>query len=460
MTAPTTIDGNPRPSPLSPRPYKFPRFERVTLDTGLELVVAPVHKLPLVTVVALVDAGALSDPTGREGLALITARALAEGTERSDGATLAERFELLGTAFDASADWDAATAGLTVVSERLPEALALFAEVITLPAFPEREIERIKAERLADLLQLRTEPRGLADEMFARFVYVPESRYARPDGGDAESVGALTRDEIVASYRARYRPQGSTLIVVGDVTVERAVQLVNDAFGGWRGKGATPATTVDRPATTQRRIHIVTKEDAPQSELRIGHPGIPRRHPDYYAVVVMNMVLGGLFNSRINLNLREAHAYTYGAFSSFDWRRGAGPFEVSTAVKSDVTDAAAAEVIKEIDRIRGEEIADDELSLATSYLDGVFPIRYETTAAIANALATLVLYGLPEDYFDTYRDRIRAVQRGEVRRVAETHLHPEQMQIVVVGDPGVVRAPMESLGIGPVTVYDAEGRPV
>jgi zinc protease len=456
MTAPT--GARPRPGPLAPRPYKFPRFERIMLENGLELVVAPVEKLPIVTVLALIDGGAVSDSTGREGLAMLTARALIEGTQRSDGAALSERFELLGTSMEASADWEAAMAAMTVASERLPQALSIFAEVITTPAFSDREIERLKAERLADLLQLRAEPRGLADEMFARFVYASDSRYSRPDGGDAETVGALTRDDVVAFYQARYRPQGSTLIIVGDVTVERAAQLVRESLGSWRGAKAQVASTPDRAASDQRRVHLVTKDDAPQSELRIGHVGIPRTHPDYFQVVVMNMVLGGLFNSRINLNLREAHAYTYGAFSSFDWRRGSGPFEVSTAVKSDVTDAAAAEVLKEIDRVRAEEITVEELSLATSYLDGVFPIRYETTAAIANALATLVMFGLPEDYFDTYRDKIRAVTRADVLRVATAHLHPDRLQTVVVGDPAIVRSQLESLGSGPLTVYDAEGR--
>src|SRR6185503_11550564 len=156
----------------------------------------------------------------------------------------------------------------------------------------------------------------------------------------------------------------------------------------------------DHPAARQRGVHIIAKGDAPQSELRIGHVGIPRNHPDFFPVNVMNAVLGGLFNSRINLNLREAHAYTYGAFSAFEWRRQAGPFVVSTAVKSDITDAAAKQVLIEIDRIRAEPVAADELSLATSYLDGVFPIRFETTAAIAAALSVLVIHRLPEDYYD------------------------------------------------------------
>jgi zinc protease len=186
---------------------------------------------------------------------------------------------------------------------------------------------------------------------------------------------------------------------------------------------------------------------------------VPRRHPDYFPIVVMNAILGGLFSSRINLNLREAHAYTYGAFSSFDWRRDAGPFSVATAVRSDVTDAAVREILVEIDRMRAGEVSDSELTLATSYLDGVFPIRFESTTAIANALASLVSYGLPNDYFDRYRANIRAVTATDVLNAARTHVRPDHLQIVAVGDPALVRAPLEQLSVGPVLLYDSDGSP-
>ena len=205
-------------------------------------------------------------------------------------------------------------------------------------------------------------------------------------------------------------------------------------------------------------MHIVAKADAPQSELRIGHIGIPRNHPDFFAVNVMNAILGGLFNSRINLNLREVHGYTYGAFSVFDWRRQAGPFLVQTAVKSDITDAAAREVLTEIERIRADRVGDDELSLATSYLDGVFPIRFETTAAIAAALSVLVVHGLPDDYYERYRERVRGVTRDQILEAARRHLHPEALQLVVVGDPAVVHDRLAAMQFGPVSLYDASGQ--
>ena len=451
---------NERPAAGPPREYRFPRFERRTLDNGLEVIVAPVTKLPLATVLLVVDAGASADPVGAEGLAMLTAQLLLEGTRAiPDGAQLTERFERLGAAVDAHATWDAALVRMTAMTDRLEPAMALFADVITTPTFPAREVERLRAERLAELLQQRAEPRGLADEMFERFTYDPASRYSRPDGGSESSVRGIARDDVAGFHERRFRPAGATLIIAGDVTVEQAVRLVSGTLGGWRGEAPSAALTSDAPARRSRAIHLVAKEDAPQSELRIGHPGVPRAHPDYFPIVVMNAVLGGLFSSRINLNLREKNAFTYGAFSEFAWRRQAGPFVVSTAVKSEVTDAAAREVLHEIDRVRAEEIAEDELTLATSYLDGVFPIRYETTAAIAAALASLVVYRLSEDYFDTYRSRIRAVTRADVLEVARAHLDPDALQMVIVGDPHAIQEPLEKLGFGDVTVYDATGVP-
>lgn len=455
----TIVNAPSRPTPGPTRDYRFPTFERLTMDSGLSIVIAPVAKLPVVTVMALVDAGASADPRGQEGVAQLTAHVLAEGTERSDGAELAERFERLGTALDTGADWDSSTVRITVTPQRLPEALTLVAEVIRVPSFAEREVERLKQERLAELLQQQTEPRGLADDMFGRFVYSVNSRYAVPDGGTETTVSALGRDLVHEFYQARYAPSSTTLIIVGDVTRESAHAMVADAFGAWTGPVVSRIAISDQPATSTRTVHIVEKVDAPQSELRVGHVGVPRLHPDYFAIVVMNAILGGLFSSRINLNLREAHAYTYGAFSSFDWRRDAGPFTVATAVRSDVTDAAVRETLLEIERMQASEVTDTELSLATSYLDGVFPIRFESTTAIANALASLVSYGLPDDYYDRYRANIRSVTASDVLRAARAHLRLDALQIVTVGDPTVVRGPLEALGIGPVRIYDAEGHP-
>jgi zinc protease len=443
----------PKPSPASPRDYNFPHFDRRTLSNGVQLLVAPVSKLPLITVVAIVEAGASVEPHDQRGVAALTARLLLEGTVKMDGAALAEQFERIGASVEAHADWDVATVSLTALSDRLPDVLALVRDLLQWPAFSEREVQRLKEQRLADLLQQLAEPRALADEQFAHATYDAAARYAEPAEGNAASVRALNRTDVHTFHVARYQPGGTTLIFTGDVTVDTAVALAESLFSDWKGVCPAPAPSGIDAAQPGRLVRVVAKADASQSELRVGHAGLPRTAADYFDVMVMNAVLGGLFSSRINLNLREAHGYTYGAYSAFEWRRGAGPFVVQTAVKSDMTGAAVQEILNEIERIRTAPISEDELTLATSYLNGVFPIRYETTAAIAGALQNLVIHGLPEDYYDVYRSKVRAVTTGSVLRAAQQHLHPEQLRIVVVGDPDIVAAPVAAvMGMTPEIV--------
>jgi zinc protease len=444
-----------RPKPGPARSYRFPQFKDEILPTGVRLITAPVAKLPLVTVLVLVNAGSTSEPRGKEGVAALTAAALLEGTTRFDGAELAEKFEQLGTSLESGADWDSAFLKITVLSNKLEEATRLLGEAISSPVFPEREVERLKAERLAEILQLETEPRGLADEKFSEFLYDDESRYSRPDEGSTESVSSLMRGDVEQFYRSNYNSGSTTVIVAGDISSENANKLVIEAFRKWPSGSSQHQTLSGKARRNRKSTHIVNKPDAPQSELRVGHVGLPRKHPDFFPTLVMNAVLGGLFGSRINLNLREAHGYTYGASSFYDWRRGPGPFVVSTAVESEVTAAALREILTEIDRIRGEKISAEELSLARDYLEGVFPIRYETTAAIASALATLAIYDLPSDYYDTYRANIHNVSEDSVLGAAKAHLHPELLQTVIVGDAATVRGSLTDQSPGEVTVHNA-----
>jgi len=331
----------------------------------------------------------------------------------------------------------------------------LLGYVLSDPAFPEREVERLKGERLAEILQLETEPRGLADEKFSEFLYAPDSRYSKPDEGTTASVTALSRGDVDAFYRARYRSGLTTVVVAGDMSRDNARALISKAFANWPSGAAQDRQLVAAPKTVKRTLHIVDKADAPQSELRVGHVGLPRKNPDFFPTLVMNAVLGGLFGSRINLNLREVHGYTYGASSYYDWRRGPGPFVVSTAVQSEVTAPALREILNEIDRIRSARITDEELSLARDYLDGVFPIRYETTGAIASALATLIIYGLSPDYYSTYRENVRTVSVNAVLDAAQKHLHPDKLQTVVVGDAKSIRESVAELGLGDVQIHSS-----
>lgn len=437
------------------RPYQFPAVHRHRLTNGLRVVVAPMHRLPLVTAMALVDAGAVEDPVGAEGLAALTARTLDEGSGSLDGAALTELFESLGTAFEASADWDSSVARITVMPQHLDSAFARFAEVLRAPSFPDRDVARRRDERLDDLAQALAEPRGLADMRFVGFLYEPTARFAHPAGGDRRSVSLLDRDGVRSFHATRYRPAVTTLVFVGDITPEDALRLAESRFGDWQGAPAAPTAAAADAVRRGRRSVLVAKPGAPQSELRIGHRGVPRGHPDYLAIVVMNAILGGLFSSRINLNLRERNAFTYGASSGFDWRRAAGPFVVSTAVQSDVTERAVQEVLRELDAIRESPPTANELSLATDYLAGVFPIRYETTAAVAGAIGGAIVYGLPDDWFETYRDRVQAVTAADVHAAARAVIHPDQLLVLAVGDADAVSKPLESIGHGALTVVTA-----
>jgi zinc protease len=441
-----------RPAPGPPRTFQFPGFERSELPNGLQVIVAPVRKLPVVTVLAVIDAGATSDPPGQEGLAQLTSEALREGTAIHDGIQILEGFEKLGSSLEAGADWDSTVVSMTLLRDKLATGLSLMTEVLRFPSFPEREIERLKAERLAERAQILAEPRALADESFSRFVYAKGSRYGEPVAGTAASVSAITRYEVADFFRSRYTPDAVTMIVVGDVSAEEGVELISTALGKWEGKRASISGVSPKEARRTRAVEIIAKGDAAQAELRLGHVGIPRSHPDYFSVVVMNALLGGLFSSRVNLNLRERHGYTYGASSFFDWRRESGPFVIATAVQSEVSAAAVSETLKEIEGMRNEEVSDEELSLATNYLEGVFPIRYETTASIASALANLVIFDLPENFYDTYRENIHAVSPSDVLRAARTHVSLDRLQVVVVGDPAVVKEPLEKLSLGDLSL--------
>jgi zinc protease len=444
-----------RPKSGPTRSYHFPVFHDEMLPSGIRLVTAPVAKLPVVTVLVVVDAGSTNDPAGKEGIAALTAGTLLEGSEQFDGAELAEKFEQLGTSVETGADWDSAFIKITVLTGSLEQAVMLLGEAISSPVFPKHEVERAKAERLAEILQLETEPRGLADEKFSEFLYTQESRYSKPDEGSTESVSALSRKDVEEFYRSSYRTGSTTVIIAGDISTDEARALITRAFQRWPSGRAPNRPLIAAARTTRKSIHIVDKPEAPQSELRAGHVGLPRNHPDFFPTLVMNAVLGGLFGSRINLNLREAHGYTYGASSFYDWRRGPGPFVVSTAVQSEVTAPALREILLEIDRIRGERISEEELSLARDYLDGVFPIRYETTAAIASALATLVIYDLPADYYDSYRKNVRDVSADAVLQAARSHLHPDELQTIVVGDARVIRASVSDLRVGDLHVHSS-----
>ncbi len=436
-----------------PRDFHFPAFERCALANGMRVIVAPMHRLPVVTAILILEGGAMTEPPGVEGVADIVARALSEGTGDKSADELVMALERLGTSVSASSDWDSTILKMTVMSPNLHDAVSLMSEMVMTPRLDDQSISRLCAERLSEIVQTQSEPRVLADEVFSATLYAEDSRYAIPVGGSEKSVTAVNAESVRAYQSVNYKPLAATLILAGDISSSRAHALASKCFGSWSD---TPVASQGLrgvgTASKQKQIRVVDRAGAQQSELRMGHVGIPRSVPEYFPVVVMNAVLGGLFSSRINLNLREVHGYTYGASSYFDWRRQSGPFVISSAVQSEATGAAITEVLNEIEKIRSSAITDEELTLATSYLAGVFPIRYETSDAVASGLASLVIFDLSDEYFTSYRTRILDVTPDEVQKAAVAFLHPGELSVVVVGNPEIVEQQLTALGIGAVSV--------
>lgn len=441
-----------RPVPGHPRPYEFPPTFRTTLANGLRIIVTPMPGRALIAASLAIRAGAADELPAAGGATVLAARGLTEGTELRDAIALTEAFERLGASMHAEAGWDAISAGLDVPATRLEPALALLAEVVRRPSFPESEVERLRDERLTDLLQAKADPRRRADEAFVSSIYAPSSPYHRPAGGTADTVAGLGSADLRTIHAGAYGPSRAALVVGGDVDPDAVIAMAEALLGDWMGGGVDTAPPDDTSAVDRRFIRVVDRPGSVQTEIRIGHPGLGRRNPDYHAVSVMSMILGGLFNSRLNQNLREDKGYTYGASAGFDLRRGRGPFSARAAVNTDATVPALHEFLAELDRIREAPVTDEELRSARDYLVGVFPLRFETPGPVVGSLAGLFIHDLPDDELARYRPAIEAVTAADVQRVAREHIRPERAAIVVVGDHAAFGEALEAAAIAPIDV--------
>ncbi len=445
-----------RPTPGQPRPYEFPAFKRTRLANGLEVIVAPMAGRPLVTASLVIRNGAADDSDADGGALVLASRALSEGTRQYDAVALVEATERLGAALNADAGWDASTVSVEVPVERLEPALALLAELAANPTFPEREVERIREERLNDLLQARAEPRRRVEEAFIGSIYGPASAYRRPSGGVRETVETLDRERLAAAWARGFDPARMTLILAGDLAGAGAgpETIADRLLGQWSaGPGATAGGSVsDSPAGGGLRIKLLDRPGSVQTEIRVGHVGVPRRISDYAALSVMSAILGGLFNSRLNMKLREEKGYTYGASAGFDPRRAAGPFAARVAVNTEVTVPALTDLLAELRKIGEAPVSPAELIAARDFLVGVFPLRFETPGPVVGALSGIVVHGLPDDELATYRSRIEAVSAADIQAVARARIHPDQVAIVMVGDAGRILPELEAAALGPLEV--------
>jgi len=403
----------------------------------------------------VLDAGEGLLDDSRGGLSVLTGDCLEGGTEKRSGVELAEALETIGAGLSIGTGWDSTTVSLSCMADRLDEAMSLLAEVIIQPSFPDEEVERIRGQRVAAIRQREMDPVGIATTASHRLTYAEGVPYGRPLGGTVESVGPFSRDAAAGFVAARYRPKGSGVVLVGDVDAGQVRSLVETHFGDWTGETELGPEIDAQPRTRERRIVVVDRADAVQSEIRIGHVGQARSTPHYFPLRILNTVLGGAFTSRLNLNLREEHGFTYGVRSRFMVRRGAGPWCVTAAVGTEVTADAVREAVTEITTLVAEGPTEEEVGAARDYLAGVFPLQLETTGQIAARIAELLIYGLPDDYYVGYRDRIRSVTLEEAHEAARQCIRPDEMTVVVGGDAEEIQGPLEELGWAPVTVEAA-----
>ncbi len=451
--------------PLGPIPhYAPPRFERRRLTNGLELRIVERHDLPIVTLDLVVKSGETLASRGKEGLASIAVGLLDEGTKSRNALQLAGELAEIGSSLGASGELEASTVSLTTLARHLERGMDLFADVILNPSFPDKDLSRLKRERLAQLKARVDDPEQIATDVFPRLIYGLDHPYGRPQLGTAASVQSLTRDDAVAFYKKIMVPGNASLIVVGDVRTDAIAQGLEARLRSWQPGPVpeNPPVLAPHTASPGRPVYLIDKPAAAQSVLTVGKIGAARKSPDYFALSVMNAILGGQFGSRINMNLREQRGYSYGAQSSFSFRRGPGPFEASGTVQTAVTRPALVELMKELTDIAGPRpVTRAELASAKQQISEGFPRRFETTFGVAAQLASLAAGDLPDDEFEHYQARIEAVTKADVDRVARQYITPENMTILIVGDRSQIEAPLSSLPfVQSIKHVDTQGNPV
>jgi predicted Zn-dependent peptidase len=447
------VDRSTLPLPGPPLSFNFPEMRRATLDNGLRICTIEHHEVPLITCFVLMPIGSSQDPEHQPGLAAITGDLLDEGSGDLDALAVHEALGRIGAHLDTEIGADATLLELTTLEQYAPRALDLLASMVRSPRLDQRDFDRVRELRLNRLVQLRDLPPAVADRVFTQFLYA-DHPYGHLPIGTEEALRSLVLDDVTAFHRRVYTPAQATVIAVGDAPHERLVALVAGAFGDW----ATPAdaglpvldiATLEVPPLDAGRLITVHRPGAAQSELRIGHIGLPRSTPDYHALLVMNMILGGQFVSRINMNLREEKGYTYGARTSFEFRKGPGPFLFQTSVQSDVTADAVKEVLQEIEAIRGDRpVTAAELELGRAALTRGYPRNFETAEQLGRAAVQLALYGLPDNYFTTFVPTVLSVDQADVTRVARAHLDPVRLLTVIVGDRERVAPTLGALDLG------------
>jgi predicted Zn-dependent peptidase len=450
-----------------PKPTKEPTFnppvvKRAKLANGMALLLVENHALPIVSLRMVVPgAGAATDPADKFGAASFTADILDEGAGGLSAIAIAEEQDRLGASIGAGVDSDAAYVSVSTLTKTLDPTLDLMTKIVTQPAFDTKEFDRVKNDRLTALELRRDRPREVARIMLDAALYGAGSAYGHPTTGQREQFKSMAIADLQAFYKEHWNPAASTLIVVGDFDAKALRRKLDAGIGVWKQPGAKkPSKVAAKPAKVDKRLLLVDRKEAAQSDIRVGLVGIDRKDKRYWAFEVMSSTLGGGFTSRLIQRLREQLGITYGAGAGMDYRLAAGPFVISTAIVTPATGQGLGEIVKMIDDLGTNDVPREELEKSKQNLIRALPAMFETNASTAAAFADLVLFGLPDNWYATYAAHIRTVTAKDVKAVARTIVPSKNLVISVVGDMSKVKGDIDKLGLGDAAMYDLYGMPI
>lgn len=437
---------------------KLPKPVETTLDNGLTVMILEDHRFPVVNMsLQISGAGPIFDPADKPGLANLTAQMLREGTKTRNSRQIAEEVDKLGATLGATSGFGSTAASITAsgLSDNFDQWFGLMADVLTNPSFPADEFGKLKQRQKTTLMQQRTQPGFLSEERFRRVVYGnhPAAVYSTTPA----VLDSLTPEMLAAWHRERYVPQNAILGIAGDVKASEVIAKLKTALAGWKRTDYKETLPANPKPATEGKIYLIDRPNSVQSTITMGNIAIDRRHPDYIPVVVMNSIVGGGASARLFLNLREEKGYTYGVYSGFTPLKYPGPWSAGGDVRTEVTEGAMTEFLKELNRIRDEKVPADELEEQKRSIVASFALSLENPVQLLNYSITRKIYGLPDDYWETYPAKIMAVTADEVQRVARQYVNPQTQQIVVVGDAKKIKSILEKFGT--VVVYDADGKP-
>src|SRR5215813_466073 len=445
------------PKPGASTALHLPVPQEFKLSNGLTVLYSERPGLPVVAASLVVRSGSGANPADKPGLASFTARMLQQGTSTRNALQIADSAADLGASLGSRASMDSSSVGTQVLTRNFPEALELLADVALHPTFPKDEIERVRKEREAALVQEKDDPFSVASRVMRNALYGPHNPYGYPDIGTSESLKTVSREDLLKFWQEHYFPNDAAIIVAGNIKLTTLKPLLEKAFAAWK-QGQPTAAPSGALQSSEARLILVDRPGAPQTTLECYELGAARSTPDYAPLEVMNTELGGLFSSRINMNLREAHGYTYEASSTFAYHQQPKPFLTYSAVRTDVTTPAITEILNELRRIRDTPMTLEEMKLSKDSITWSMPGRFERGGDAVGTFAELFIYDLPLDYFSKFPEAVDAVNPEQAQTTAQKYIHPEKIAVVAVGDRSKIEDEMKKLNLGKIEIRDPEGK--